>query len=157
MIAKNCGGQMPAPGAFSDDDSRLLRGVEGLLDTVRGHFDVQELHLGIAAIWSVISDANAYFAAQEPWALKKADPERMNTVLYVTAEAIRQLAILAQPVMPDSCTKMLDQLGVLADARGFEALGEVGRVAPGTPLPKPEGVFPRLEAVDEAETAANET
>ena len=143
IIAKNCGGEMPSPGPFIEDDTRLLRKVDGVLGDMRARFDRQEFHLGIAAIWDAVSDANSYFAAQEPWALKKTDPERMATVLYVTAEAIRGLAILAQPVMPDSCGRMLDQLGVAADARGFTALGESGRMASGTPLPKPEGVFPR--------------
>ena len=52
------------------------------------------------AVWSVVADANRYFAAQEPWALRKSDFARMETVLYVTAEVIRQVAILAQPAMP---------------------------------------------------------
>jgi methionyl-tRNA synthetase len=43
---------------------------------------------------------------------------------------------------------MLDQLAVPADARTFASLGEKGALKPGTPLPKPEGVFPRY--VEEA-------
>jgi len=144
MIAKNCAGAMPQPGPFSDDDTQILDAVGGLLETLRDHFDRQEIHKGLTAVWKVVGDANAYFAAQEPWALKKTDPERMNTVLYVTAEVIRQLAILVQPVMPDSCAKLLEQLGVSSDARDFASLGQSGRVAPGTPLPKPQGVFPRV-------------
>lgn len=135
---------MPQPGPFSDDDTQILNAVGELLETLRDHFDRQEIHKGLTAVWKVIGDANAYFAAQEPWALKKTDPERVNTVLYVTAEVIRQLAILVQPVIPDSCAKLLEQLGVSADARDFASLGQSGRVAPGTPLPKPQGVFPRV-------------
>ena len=53
-------------------------------------------------IWAVIADANRYFAGEEPWAHKKTDPKRMETILYVTAEVLRQIAILVQPVMPGS-------------------------------------------------------
>jgi methionyl-tRNA synthetase len=67
----------------------------------------------------------------------------MATVLYVTAEVIRQVAILAQPVIPTSAGKLLDLLAVPADARGFDRLGAGGRLAAGAELPKPEGVFPR--------------
>ena len=56
---------------------------------------------------------------------------------------VRQIAILAQPAMPASCAKMLDSLGIPDDARSFAALGEGGRIKPGTTLPAPVGVFPR--------------
>jgi methionyl-tRNA synthetase len=68
----------------------------------------------------------------------------MATVLYVLAEVVRHLAILAQPVAPASAARLLDQLAVPAEARSFAALGEGGALAPGTSLPKPEGVFPRF-------------
>jgi methionyl-tRNA synthetase len=75
----------------------------------------------------------------------------MATVLYVLAETVRHLAVLAQPFMPDSAGRMLDQLGVSESARSFAVLGEVGALAPGIDLPKPEGVFPRYVAEDEGQ------
>ena len=74
----------------------------------------------------------------------KTDPSRQRTVLYVTAEVVRQIAILAQPVMPVSSAKFLDSLGIPeGSARKFAALGEAGRIKPGTTLPAPSAVFPR--------------
>ena len=101
------------------------------------------LHVLLADIWAVVAEANRYFAAHEPWRLSKSDPARRDTVLYVTVEVIRQVAILVQPVMPDAMGKLLDLLGVPAGARNFAALGEGGRLAAGTALPAPSGVFPR--------------
>jgi len=54
---------------------------------------------------------------------------------------VRQVAILAQPVMPASSAKMLDSLGIPQDARDFTALGS--RIRAGTKLPPPTGIFPR--------------
>jgi methionyl-tRNA synthetase len=85
-----------------------------------------------------VADANRYFASQEPWALRKTDPARMATVLYVTAEVVRQIAILAQPFMPSSAARMLDLLAAGADARSFASLGKAGRLVPGTALPTPD-------------------
>ena len=70
-------------------------------------------------------------------------PKRQATVLYVTAEVVRQVAILAQFAMPVACAKLLDTLGIAADnkARDFAAL--VTRIRPGTVLPAPSPVFPR--------------
>ncbi len=64
-------------------------------------------------------------------------------MLYVTAEVVRQIAILTQPVMPEASAKLLDSLGIPPDARNFAALGGATRIAPGTSLPPPVGVFPR--------------
>jgi methionyl-tRNA synthetase len=75
--------------------------------------------------------------------LAKTDPARQGTVLYVTAEVVRQIAILAQPVMPESSAKLLDSLGIPEDARDFAALGSATRIKPGIKLPAPVGIFPR--------------
>ncbi|MEL7274130.1 MAG: hypothetical protein AAGK33_11910, partial [Pseudomonadota bacterium] len=99
----------------------------------------------LGAIWNVVGEANKYFAGQEPWALKKTDPERMATVLNVTAEVVRRVAIMAQPAMPESCHRLLDQMGVPEDARQFVDLDTppAARV-----IEKPEGIFPRYVEPD---------
>ncbi len=143
MVAKNCAGAVPVSGPLTDDDKQLLAATEDLLDTVRPLHDRQAIHRALDAIWTVVAQANRYFAAQEPWALKKTDPARMDTVLYVTAEVIRQLAILVQPYIPAAAQRLLDTLAVPQDQRTFAFLGETGRLGSGTPLPKPEPIFPR--------------
>ncbi len=149
MIAKNCAGQVPAPGDFTGDDDALLDAATALLETVRTHMDRQAFHTALEAVWVVIRAANGYVDQQAPWALKKTDPARMKTVLYVLADVIRHLAILTQPYMPGTSAKMLDQLSVGADARSFAALGEGGALVPGTELPKPAGVFPRFQVEED--------
>jgi methionyl-tRNA synthetase len=89
----------------------------------------------------VVAEANRYFAGEAPWALAKTDPPRQRTVLYVTAEVLRQIAILAQPAMPASMAKLLEILAVAADQRDFAALGN--RIVAGTRLPAPAPIFPR--------------
>ncbi|MFC7050696.1 methionine--tRNA ligase [Emcibacter nanhaiensis] len=143
MIFKNCDGQMPTPGDLTDADREILAAADGLLGNVREKMDQQAFNQALEVIWKVVGDANSYFTAQEPWALKKTDPARMGTVLYVTAEVIRQVGILAQAIMPQSAEKLLDQLQLPPDKRRFSDLGEGGRLASGTAMEKPEGVFPR--------------
>lgn len=141
MINKNCAGTVPTPGPFTPDDEALLARADGLLATSRRHVGDQALHLYLEAIWEVLAETNRYFSAQEPWKLKASDPERMGTVLYVTAEVVRQVALLLQPVMPESAEELLTLLEQPKDQRTFEAVGT--RLVPGTALPKPQGVFPR--------------
>ncbi|BBN46891.1 methionine--tRNA ligase [Mycobacterium avium] len=151
MIAKNLHSVVPEPGDFTGDDRELLQTADGLLPRVRASFDSQAMHLGLEAIWLMLGEANKYFSAQRPWVLRKseseADQTRFRTVLYVTCEVVRIAALLVQPVMPESAGKLLDLLGQGQDRRAFDALG--ARLAPGTVLPPPTGVFPRYQAESE--------
>ncbi|BBX46160.1 methionine--tRNA ligase [Mycobacterium cookii] len=147
MVAKNLDGIVPTPGDFTAEDTELLAVADGLLDKVRAEFDNQAMHLALEAVWLMLGAANRYFSAQQPWVLRKseskADYVRFQTVLYTTCEAVRIAALLIQPVMPESASKLLDLLGQPAEQRNFDAIGT--RLVPGTPLPAPSGVFPRYQ------------
>jgi methionyl-tRNA synthetase len=147
MVAKNLDGIVPEPAEFTADDLDLLAAADGLMERVRRHYDATAMHLALETIWSVLGAANKYFSAQEPWVLRKADtPEaqlRFRTVLYTTLEVVRIATLLSQPVMPESTGKLLDLLGQPEDQRTFAATDK--RLAPGTPLPAPIGVFPRYQ------------
>ncbi|MBL8575248.1 MAG: methionine--tRNA ligase [Hyphomicrobiaceae bacterium] len=153
MINKNCDGKVPTPGALADADLSLLAQADALLATCRAAMARQEIHKALDAIWFVVAETNRYFTAQEPWALKKTDFARMETVLYVTAEVVRQVSILAQPAIPTSAGKLLDALAQQADARDFAALAT--RLVAGIELPAPTPVFPKwVEPKPEGEAPA---
>ena len=141
MIAKQYGGVLPEPGAFSDNDLAILAEADAMIGLARTAMATQQIHQWLNAVWSVVAEANRYFAGEAPWALAKTDPARQRTVLYVTAEVVRQIAILAQPAMPEGAAKLLGILGIPEDARDFAALAT--RIKPGTVLPAPAPVFPR--------------
>ena len=143
MIARNCAGAVPKPGALAADEQALLAAADCLIGQARIAMKEQQLHQMLNAVWAVVAETNRAFAAAAPWALAKTDIARMATVLYATAEVVRQVAILAQPAMPTAAAKLLDLLAVPEAERSFAFLGERGRLKPGTTLPKPEPVFPR--------------
>jgi methionyl-tRNA synthetase len=143
MIAKQYEGVLPEPGTFTDNDKAILARADGMIGLARTAMATQQIHQALNAVWAVVAEANRYFAGEAPWALAKTDPQRQRTVLYVTTEVIRQIAILAQFVMPESSAKLLDSLGIPKDARDFAALGGATRVKPGMALPAPAPVFPR--------------
>jgi methionyl-tRNA synthetase len=153
MIGKNCEGRVPQWSSFTEADRTLMTSVDRLVDECRRAMADFALHTMLAAIWRVVGDANRYFAGEEPWRLKKTDPDRMNTVLYVTAEALRTVAIITQPVMPTASARLLDVLNVPENARDFASLGEKGRLQPGTELPAPTAIFPRYVEPDEGAAA----
>src|SRR6185503_12939979 len=123
MIAKQLGGVLPEPGEFTANDKEMLAGADAMLEASRTAMASQQIHQWLNVVWSVVAEADRYFAGEAPWALAKTDPARQKTVLYVATEVVRQVAILTQAVMPDASAKLLDSLGVPEDARNFAALG----------------------------------
>src|SRR6266702_3872333 len=143
MIAKQLGGVLPEPGEFSANDKAILAQADAMLEASRTAMAMQQIHQWLNAVWAVVAEANRYFAGEAPWALAKTDQARQKTVLYVTAEVVRQIAILAQPAMPTASGLLLDSLGIPAGERNFAMLGGAKRIAPSSTLPAPTPAFPR--------------
>ena len=142
FIARHCDGKLPIAAALTDVDRTLLESAAALAPKIRESFARFALTEGLEEIWKVIRACNAYIDHQAPWSLRKSDTERMGTVLRVLHEALRHIATLLQPYMPDSMAKLLTQLGVEANQRDVKSLGQ--RLTDGHVLPAPEGVFPRF-------------
>jgi len=143
MIARGRAGILPAAAELTESDRDMLAAADGMVGKAREAMSMQQLHQVLNLVWAVVAEANRYFAAAAPWALAKTDPVRQGTVLYVTAEVLRQIAILAQPFIPASAGKLLDLLSVPPAERGFATLGGAHRIAAGVTLPAPSPVFPR--------------
>jgi methionyl-tRNA synthetase len=151
MVARGLGGVLPKPGAILASDQALLAVADALIGRAREAMLTQQLHQVLNGVWAVVAEANRYFAGEAPWALAKTDPQRQGTVLYVTAEVLRQVSILVLPFMPASAGKLLDLLSIPERERHFACLGGAHRIAAGAKLPAPAAVFPRyVEPTGEA-------
>jgi len=73
----------------------------------------------------------------------------MRAVLMTLFQAVRTLAIAIRPVVPDAADKLLDQMGIAADARDFTSLADkdwfAKLAAGGFTVGQPVPIFPRLE------------
>ena len=154
MVAKNLDGRLPAPVATTPGDEALVAAVEGLRAKVEAAMDAFRPHEALAEVWAVVGQANRHFAGAEPWKARKTDPARMAAVLGLTCDALRTIAILAQPAMPGAMARLLDLLAVPSDARDFAHCGAAGRIAAGTALPAPAPIFPRYVEEDSEAAAA---
>ena len=146
MIARNCDGKVPAYGELTEADAALIGAAGTALAAAREAMAEQAVHKALEAVFAVVARADRYIDAQAPWTLRKTDPERMRAVLYTMAETVRRVAILTQPFMPDASARLLDLVAVPGDRRAFADLD--APLAPGTPLPVPQGVFPRYVEAD---------
>jgi methionyl-tRNA synthetase len=149
QIFKNCDGYLPAIRGHSDEDRALFDLVgDTVTKVIPGHFDDLAITQAAEAWLQAVFACNAYIDNQAPWALKKTDAERMETVLATLFICIAQLAIAILPIIPESAQKLLDYMGIPPEARSFTGIAthwysplaesDFQIVAP-TPL------FPRLE------------
>jgi methionyl-tRNA synthetase len=150
MIAKNCDSLVPdpVPAGERPQDKEMLELVQVSMpetpQAIMGMMERCEFSKVLEELIKMSSLANEYIDREAPWKQKKEAPEQMQATLYHLAEAIRCISIMLQPFIPDSAGKLLDQLAVPADQRSFAHLAPEFALKPGTPLPKPEGVFPRF-------------
>ncbi len=154
MIAKNLEGKAPQLQNLLPQDEAILALADALPEKCRHLMQNFALHQILGEIWRVVAEANRYFATEEPWIIRKTDQARFEVILAVTSEVLRAVAIMAQPVMPVACAKLLDLLGVPDSARDFSHVGAKGRLDGGRLLPAPSGLFPRYV---EEETSAQDT
>ena len=141
MINKNCNAVVPACGPLSENDKAILAQANSMLAGVREQHGNYAISKAMDVIWKAVAEANRYFAGEAPWALKKTDPAKMETVLYVTAEVLRMVGVLVQPYVPQSAAKLLDALAIPEDQRSFASISN--RLVSGTALPAPQPIFPR--------------
>ncbi|MDP1026181.1 methionine--tRNA ligase [Sphingomonas sp. KR1UV-12] len=147
FIAKNLEGALPDAGRRDDADAVLIEEVVVACAGLKAAFGDLMLSQGIEAWLRGVYACNQYIDAQAPWALRKADPERMHAVLGTLVRSIRMLAIAILPVVPEGAGRILDLLG--AEARDHAAVDDDGwyarQVAAGFKLGTPAPAFPRLE------------
>ena len=129
--------------ALTEADEELLAAAENAYRSAIIHLEKQSLHRICEEVIVVARMGNKYIDTEAPWALKKTNPERMKTVLYVLTEMLRRLAIILEPIMPASCAKLLDQVGASEEMRTFDSI--FTRIPPGCAMSPPSPIFPKIE------------
>ena len=149
FIAKNCDGYLPAIHGHTGEDIELLGFVGRLVaEDIPAAFESLALHEAMECWLRAVFACNAYIDAQAPWALRKSDPERMETVLATLYISIAQLAVAIAPVIPASAAALLDQMGVGVELRSYKDIVShwYSPLAESDyRLDAPRPLFPRLE------------
>jgi methionyl-tRNA synthetase len=155
MVFKNCNKAVPEQvGPFTEQDESLLESARSLHDRCAEAVSEQAIQKYVNELIEQVWNANKYIDEMAPWVLRKTDPERMATVLYVIMEVLRHVAILYQPIIPGSANKILDLLAVPEDQRSFSHLkGDEFMIQKGASISKPNGVFPRIEVEELVEAS----
>jgi methionyl-tRNA synthetase len=144
FVWKNLGGAAPGYNIWYKDDEAMLAQAYSILEPMRSHVEVQEIHLAFEKIILLAKSANEYIDRQAPWSLRQTDPIRMHTVLYTLLETIRIIGIVLQPLIPDSAGKILDTLNISPQYRMFKHAIPEYALKNGHIVCEPSSVFPRI-------------
>ena len=145
FLHKHFEGVLPNKILINGDEDRLLSEFEYILQNSIKSIELYDLQKYVTEIWEKIGGVNSYFTKLEPWTLINHDKERTHQVLYVVMEALRNIAILSQPIIPDSSKKILDMLSVSNNNRSFSNIGIKSRLQVDTKIKEPKIIFPRIE------------
>ncbi len=148
MIEKYFEGVMPQPAGYEAVDQALIALVEALPQAVEAQMNALQFSQALSEIWRVIGECNRYIDETQPWVLGRSpeDKPRLGTVLYVLAEALRYVAVLISPVMPQTPAGIYAQLG-LDDKQHmtWASLSSFGRMPAGVKVKKEQALFPRID------------
>ena len=148
MITKYRDGRVPAQGeAKGDQDVRQT--AARVIDSYRANFDEFNFSRGLENVWELISRVNKYIVENEPWVLaeKPADAAKLDSVLFHAAEALRIIAVLMAPVMPQTSATIWNQLGLdgLVGAARLDQVQWTNDLA-GKTVRGGTALFPRLDS-----------
>ena len=148
MVEKYCDGAIPA----TSRDEALSAALASAVEVADSSILALDFQGGINAIMDYCKKVNGYITEQEPWVLAKdpANTEALHKVLYNTADSLRALAVLLNPIMPATCQTLWESLGA-QETLGDISLQKISEVAAPAQLPtgsrvtKGAVLFPRLE------------
>jgi methionyl-tRNA synthetase len=154
MIAKDCAGKIPKPGALQPQDNALAKQTQEAIGEVLEQYNNLGFSKALEEIWSVIAATDKYLTTEQPWALSdsEADQHRRATILWTTAEVLRVVTALTHPVLPESTAKVWTLLGQ-SEPLGHVSLESLrfGDLKPGTTLGKSQALFPRIDKAEAIE------
>jgi methionyl-tRNA synthetase len=143
----------PVPSTEDDLDRELKTAAVALLQTTLPHHlhpERIEFNRTLEGIWGLVQLGNQYIDKTAPWVLAKDSEkqERLHTVLYNAAEALRFLCLANAAFMPATAQTMNEQLGLSLDFSQPLLSQKVlwGQLVVGTTVHKGQALFPRIDA-----------
>jgi methionyl-tRNA synthetase len=148
MVGRYRDGVLPAPAEeplLAPATAKAVADAEAAIDRI-------DLQGAIVAAMDLVRVVNNYVTENAPWQVAK-DASRapdLDRILYATAETLRAVAVLLNPVMPKACAQLWSSLGgeptlgALADQRVQDA-GTWGQLPGGATVTKSPPLFPRIE------------
>jgi methionyl-tRNA synthetase len=156
MTARFAGGRVPECGEISELEEEVAASAARALEKVDRHMRRCEIQRALEVVFEFVDGVNRYLERRAPWkAAKQPGAEQeVATTLYTSCEALRCIALLIAPFLPETAATIVQRLGIEGALEGANLLEDVGRwgvLRAGTPTTKGPALFPRVEPAPEKE------
>ncbi len=145
FIKKNCSNKIPKPYELTKEDKNLTNNLKDQLSNLISLMNQQNLNEYIKLVVGFSFDSNKYFNDSEPWAVKKQNPTRMKTILYVISDQIKNISILLNPIIPEATNKILDTMNIDIENRLIGSITKVNTINHDKELKDLEILFKKIE------------
>ena len=99
-------GVLPAPHRFSEIDQAVLAAIKEFPNTIGKSIERYRFREASQELMNLARLGNKYLADEEPWKVIKEDADRVQTIMYVALQISAALAIVSEPFLPFTSTKL---------------------------------------------------
>ncbi|MDF1535704.1 MAG: methionine--tRNA ligase [bacterium] len=145
---------VPGTGETGDLTKGLMDSAVKTVGELAEQMESLAFDRALKTIWEFISAANKYIDSAAPWTLHKEHKDTLlDSVMYSLFEAIRQVAVMITPFMPETGQKMFRQIGIAQkkELQTLASLASWGALPGGTRTFRGPALFPRIEEISEEE------
>ena len=146
FIEKNFDGKLPPLGPLNELDKGMIEQIKNAPEKISSFYEHYRFRDAIAETMNLARAANKYFNDSEPWKTAQSDRARCATTLNISAQVVRALAILFEPIIPATAEKIWEILnfGTLLRSEGWDSAGEL-KIEEGHQFKKPEILISKIE------------
>jgi methionyl-tRNA synthetase len=150
FIDSKFGGAIPTPGKLEAEDEMILQAIRDKVETIAQELEHSKLQAAANTVMSLARSGNQYLNEKEPWNLLKTDKEKAATVLYVTAQVVKALAVVSAPFVPDTAEQIWQTLNLKGSVNSCKWQDALSPLKAGHRIGKSKPLFKKIDA-DEKE------
>lgn len=143
LTQKYFNGIVPEQNELTPLDENTLNEMTSFADKIAAKIELYKFREAVQELMNLARLGNKYLTETEPWKIWKTDPERVQTILNISIQISAALAILSEPFVPYTSTKLRDLL--VMTTVNWDMAKSKDLIKAGIELPKPEFLFTKIE------------
>ncbi|MBI4947420.1 MAG: methionine--tRNA ligase [Bacteroidetes bacterium] len=144
LTQKYFAGKVPPAEEFTKTDVLLMEEICRFPQKISASLDAFRFREALAEMMNLARIGNKYLAENEPW--KLSDQKRVETILNICLQVCANIAVLAEPFLPNMCINLSSILGI--GKLNWRDGGRTDILKTGHPLGTAKLLFEKIE--DEA-------
>jgi methionyl-tRNA synthetase len=146
FITAQFNGEIPQPQKLSSEDEMILQTIREKVETLAEELEASKLQPATNTLISLSRVGNQYLTEKEPWNLIKTDKQKASSVLYVSAQIVKALTVVAAPFIPSTAEKMWQTLNLPGSVHKSKWEEALRPLPPEHKIARSKPLFKKIEA-----------